>query len=530
MLREATVARLLTALLLLGAATHAGAESPPARSPPSPEFTQAAGERIPNHPVLQAYYALPGAAPQWSEEASAQLLAAIRQAEGDGLDPAHYWIATLQAAAEQRLQATAQELDRLRTAAFVRLAVHLYHGVLEPDDHVPGIDLVRLEPGETEIRAMRDAVAGARVNAFLDRLRPRVALYDRLREALGQHRLIAAQGGWGVVPEGPTLHPGERSARVPRLRERLRVSGDLRDTAVPVDVETLDEPLTAALRHFQERHLLDADGVLGKRTLEALNVPVEARIDQIRVNLERARWLLRDLPARYVLVDVPGYELRLMEDGKELLRSRTVVGKPYRKTPIFRSAITYLDFSPTWTVPPTILRNDVLPAIRKDAAYLQKRGMRVLKFDGTAVDPATVDWQRYSGRTGFPYLIRQDPGPENALGKVKFMFPNPHHVYLHDTPSRELFARAERAFSSGCIRVEQAAGLATLLLGREGWSAAEVEVALAAGKTRRVKLNTPVPVLLYYWTVRLEDDGDVAFKRDIYGRDAALLAALEPSH
>jgi L,D-transpeptidase YcbB len=299
---------------------------------------------------------------------------------------------------------------------------------------------------------------------------------------------------------------------------------------VPVDVEALDEPLTAALRHFQERHLLDADGVLGKRTLEALNVPTEARIDQIRVNLERARWLLHDLPARYVLVDVPGYELRLMEDGKEVLRSRTVVGKPYRKTPIFRSAISYLDFSPTWTVPPTILRNDVLPAIRKDRAYLQKRGMRVLKFDGTVVDPATVDWQRYTGKTSFPYLIRQDPGPENALGKVKFMFPNPHHVYLHDTPSRELFARAERAFSSGCIRVEQAAALATLLLGQEGWSAAEVEAALAAGKTRRVKLRTPVPVLLYYWTVRLEDDGDVAFKRDIYGRDAALLAALEPSH
>ncbi len=227
-----------------------------------------------------------------------------------------------------------------------------------------------------------------------------------------------------------------------------------------------------------------------------------------------------------MLVDIAGFEVRYVRDGVELLKSRAAVGRPYRKTPIFRAAIRYLEFNPTWTVPPTILTNDVLPEIRKNPGYLARRQMRVLTFDKREVDPATVDWRRYSGKN-LPYLIRQDPGPQNALGQVKFMFPNVHSVYLHDTPERKLFLQPERAFSSGCIRVEEARRLALLLLAAEGRSETEVEALFADSATRRVPLAQPVPILLYYWTVAIEDDGDVLFKRDLYDRDAGLLAALD---
>jgi murein L,D-transpeptidase YcbB/YkuD len=354
-----------------------------------------------------------------------------------------------------------------------------------------------------------------------------VPVYAALRSTLATYRALAAGGGWKAVSDGPTLHPGEHSPRVGELRARLCASGDLRGDHCGIEGEAYDDALVTALSHFQGRHQLDADGVLGKRTLAELNVPVTARIDQIRVNLERARWLLHDLPGDYVLVDIAGYELVYVRGGKELLRSRTVVGKPYRKTPIFRSAISYIEFAPTWTVPPTILRNDVLPEIRKDPAYLAKKRMRLIDAGGGEIDPAGVNWSQYKGKRVPAFVIRQDPGPENSLGRVKFMFPNGHQVYLHDTPARELFARSERSYSSGCIRVEQAARLAELLLERQGWDAARVAAAMGESTPRRVDLTVRVPVLLYYWTVAREDDGDIRFKRDIYGGDAAILKGLD---
>jgi murein L,D-transpeptidase YcbB/YkuD len=309
------------------------------------------------------------------------------------------------------------------------------------------------------------------------------------------------------------------------LRQRLLASAN-GAAHTTHDPELFDPALEAAVRHFQSRHQLAADGVVGKKTLAAANVSAAARIGQIRANLERARWLLHDLPPTYVLVDIAGFEVRYFRDGRELLRSRAAVGQPYRKTPIFRSRISYLEFNPSWTVPPTILTKDVLPEIRKDPGYLARRTMRVLTLQGQEVDPAGIDWRRYSGRN-LPYVVRQDPGPKNALGQVKFMFPNAHMVYLHDTPEREIFRQPERAFSSGCIRIEEARRLAVLLLGAEGRSESDVDALFAEAKTRRVRLAHPVPILLYYWTVALGDDGDVLFKRDLYGRDDALLAALD---
>ncbi len=481
-----------------------------------------AGTLVRNTPLLQSFYAARGQQPAWITPASRQqLLAAVGTASAEGLNPRDYHLAALQGSATD-----AAAFDALRTDALIRLAAHLFHGKLDPVDYLPGIDLQSEELGNNAVQMLENAIAKPDISALLERLTPRARIYVQLKAGLAQYRIIEQHGGWRPIDDGPTLRTGDRSPRVAALRERLRTSADLRDTGPLIDQELFDTALAQATRHFQARHQLDADGVVGKKTLAALAVPVAQRIDQIRINLERARWLLHDLPASYVLVDIAGFAVRYVQDGKELLRSRAVVGKPYRKTPIFRASISYLEFNPTWTIPPTILRQDTLPEIRKNPAYLASRHMRVLTFQGKEVNPASVDWSRYQGNN-LPYMIRQDPGPDNALGRVKFMFPNKYDVYLHDTPSRDLFRHSERAFSSGCIRVEQAATLAKLLLARQGWTPAQVDEAFVSARTRKVSLESAVPVLLYYWTVAIEDDGDILFKRDIYQRDAKLLQALD---
>jgi murein L,D-transpeptidase YcbB/YkuD len=308
------------------------------------------------------------------------------------------------------------------------------------------------------------------------------------------------------------------------LRHRLTASGDL--SGDKADSPEFDKPVETAVRRFQERHGLTVDGVAGRATLAAMNVPVERRIDQIRANLERARWVLHELPAEYVLVDIAGFKVRFYRDGRAIWETRAVVGRPMRMTPIFKSRITYLEANPTWTVPPTILGEDVLPAIRRDPHYLQEKNMRVIDRHGNPVDPAGIDWSRYRG-SNFPYMIRQDPGPDNALGRIKFMFPNKHAVYLHDTPGKELFRRTERTFSSGCIRIEDPYGFAELLLDRDPeWGREHIVAAIDSLKTRTIRLRNPVVVILLYWTVDVGDNGAVLFKQDIYDRDPPIIKAL----
>jgi murein L,D-transpeptidase YcbB/YkuD len=310
------------------------------------------------------------------------------------------------------------------------------------------------------------------------------------------------------------------------LRERLRVTGDLpADAPAPVAAELFDAPLLLAVRAFQERHALDVDGAAGPGTLAALNVPVTARIDQLRLTLERTRWVIDDTAGDAVVVNIAGAEVFVTRRGQVSWWRRAVVGQVARQTPIFRGLMTYLELNPTWTIPPTILRQDVLPKVRRDRGYLAANDIRVLDRTGRPVDPGTVDWNARS----FPYLLRQDPGPKNPLGLIKLMFPNPHDVYLHDTPGRaSTFARATRAFSSGCIRVEDPFALAALLLDDPArYTAAGLEASLADRKTRRITLPRPWPVLVLYWTAALDAAGRVRFLPDLYGRDPAVLAALD---
>ncbi|TAL02410.1 MAG: murein L,D-transpeptidase [Porticoccaceae bacterium] len=491
---------------------------------------------------VQAFYAARAMRPAWGDDRTvAALVAAIATLDGDGLVPGDYRPRTLLGAyrnahaATPRAEALAQ-FDVQLSGLLITVLHHLAFGKVDPAGIDPDWELPRAAP-PLDFAAVSQAVDARQFETAFAVARPGHALYAGLRAGLARYRDLERRGGWQALPrQSATLHPGDRHDDVPLLRARLALVEDLAEpspdtcadpaAATPMpDPDCYDDALAAAVRSFQRSHLLKADGVVGANTRAALNVPVAARINQIRINLERARWLLPGLPESFVLVDVPGYQLSYFRPGGDIWRARIVVGRPTRPTPTLRSAITHLTFNPTWTVPPTILREDVLPKVRKDAGYLAQENIAVLDASGARLDPRGIDWSRPGN-----LILRQDAGPHNALGRVAIRFPNTHTVYLHDTPAQELFERDQRALSSGCVRVEHALEFVRLLLDDETrWNADAIAAVVAEGSTREVDLARRVPLILYYWTVQTDADGALSFRPDLYQRDAALLAALDRS-
>jgi len=482
--------------------------------------------------VLPALYAKRGYTPVWTNPISVQqLISAIEKVDRDGLDPADYNLTTLRLLLERNNETGGADpeytanLDLLLTDSLIRLGYDLSFGKVDPGELDSSWNMTRYIEDPDMLLQKDDAIEKGRVDALLRSLTPQSFTYQRLKQALAAYRRYQQLGGWQPVPEGPALRTGLSDARVPALRARLIATRDLatQDMSLP----TFDDAVEAGVKHFQRRHGLEADGVAGKQTLAELNVTVEARIKQIRANLERARWMLHDLPDTFVMVDIAGFNVRLFRDGEVAWETRAVVGQPYRMSPEVRSTLTYLDLNPTWTVPPTVLDKDVLPELRQDPGYLAEKDMQVIDYHGNPVDAGGIDWKRYNGYS-FPWLIRQNPGPKNALGRIKFMFPNRHSVYLHDTPVKALFAKPERAFSSGCIRIEHPYELAELLLqGNAGWDRRRLDQAIDSLQTRTVSLKQPVTILLMYWTVTVDDDGTIRFNRDIYRRDPPIIRGLD---
>ncbi|MCU0766095.1 MAG: L,D-transpeptidase family protein [Gammaproteobacteria bacterium] len=476
--------------------------------------------------VLPALYEQRGYAPVWSSAAPIEeLIAALQIADQNGLDPKDYRLDT----AEQALRAlragqpgtVEEQADRdiALSDSLVRLVEHLHYGRIDPV-RVYADWSVRPQTPDP-VAEVGGALQRGEVKALVERAIPTYPPYQRLVKALGQYRELAARGGWPTVADGPTLKPGEESPRIRQVRARLKVTGELAAGAPTSDV--YDPGLVEAVKAFQARHGLGSDGEIGRKTVVAMNVSAAQRVDQLRVNLERARWALHALRDTYVVVDIAGYTAVFVRDGKVVWESRAQVGQPLRKTPVLQSRFTDLVFNPTWTVPPTVLDQDIIPAAKHDPEVVVKKGLRVLDRDRNELDPYEIDWSRYSGKN-FPYVLRQDSGAGNSLGKVKFNFPNRHAVYMHDTPKKAYFGRAERAFSSGCIRIDKPLELAELLLDDpKNWSREQIEAAIAKGGTRTVMLRKQVPVLILYWTVDVDDHGRVTFKNDVYDQDRLVL-------
>ena len=464
----------------------------------------------------------------WTDQISIrQLVDAIKDSYHDGLTPEDYHLSLIQQLqgelAADPDPAKQAELDVVLTDSLVRLGYHLVIGKVDPvslDSNWNMDRTLKLDP----MLEMSTAIDHAQVTKLVDSFRPQADFYGDLKQALANYRKIQAKGGWPQVSAGKTLKLGMTAPSVITIRERLAITADM--PADDMESDLYDDAVEAGVRKFQKRHGLEEDGAFGKTTLAAMNVPVKARIDQIRVNLDRARWVLHDLPLDFVLTDIAGFNVLYIQNGQEVWKTRVQVGKAYRKTPVFRDHIRYIEFNPTWTVPPTILRKDILPKVKHDPEYLQNKDMVVLNQQGTQIDPATIDWSQYPGKA-FPYMIRQQPGPKNALGRVKFMFPNKHLVYLHDTPSKSGFKRAGRAFSSGCIRVQNPFYFAELLLADNlGWNRTKIDSVVESRKTTRVNLTKPLTVMLLYWTVTVDDQNQVVFKNDIYDRDGSVLTGL----
>lgn len=496
-----------------------------------------------NASILPRFYRERNYRPAWINDLGLSdtgraLLDVLRGAADEGLCPEDYHLGRLEALAGVDADPRSYgilfdpgymgRLDLLLSDAFLLYVAHLSGGRVDPVTVHEGWRARRRQTDLSGVLAMV-VEEGRPLAEALAELGPPGEGFQRLREALAGYRRIAALGGWPQVPPGPVLRSGARDGRLPALRQRLVASGDLAEPALSAGI-LFDAATEDALRHFQERHGLDADGVLGAKTLVALNVSVEARIRQLELNLERQRWLPWSLGRRHLLVDVADFRLKVVEEGRTVMTMAAVVGTAYRKTPVFSARMTYLEFAPYWSVPPTILREDKLPLIRSDPGWLARHHYEIVRWEGgepVAVAPATVDWGRVTART-FPGTLRQKPGPWNPLGRVKFMFPNRFAVYLHDTPDRHLFARDVRSYSSGCIRIERPVDLAQYLLeGKAGWDCERILAEVARSAPLQVGLPQPLPVHVLYRTAWVAEDGSVQFREDVYLRDLDLQLALD---
>jgi len=480
--------------------------------------------------LLDSLYSLRDYKPAWTDQAMVkQLFDQVLKSVEHGLNPEDFHAKQLGMSLNPGSRAKdpvfRANTEILCTDAVARLAITLQYGKLDPANFDPAWNFSRQIVRQDPLEYFNKVLETKTVALTLATLGPQNENYRWFQTGLKEYRSIKASGGWPTVSAGPTLTVGSTGSRVAELRQRLRIT---RDLAVPdpADPEEFDNGLEAAVKTFQNRHGIDPDGKAGPRTIEELNIPVETRINQLRTSLERMRWVYRDLPERFVIVDIAGFHAYLIDGGERIWETRVQVGKPYHATPIFKDTMRYLDFNPTWTIPPGILRKETLPAIRRDPSYLSRNNMSVVTTSGKIVDPSTIDWAATASK-GFPYMIRQEPGPHNALGRVKFMFPNKYMVYLHDTPSKGLFARSERAFSHGCIRTQNPFDLAELLLKDQGWDRARIDQVIESRKTTRVNLSEPLTVMLLYWTAAVDKEGTVFFRKDVYDRDPPIIEGLD---
>ena len=441
-------------------------------------------------------------------DADQSRLDALYASHEHGLEPADYNIATLEALLQDDSQISSLDIESVLNQSFHQYSHDIANGRLnpltaDPDWHIPLLEVTHdLPPSHKE--------------------------YQRLKQALAKYRRIEQEGGWPQVPPGPDLVKGMRHEQVITLRNRLRITGDF-DSEMLADPYYFDQGLEQAVIKFRERHGQAGIGTVTKATRATLNVPVEDRISQILVTMERWRWLPRDPGDHYVWVNLANADMQIIEKGEPVFSMRVIIGRPYRSTPSFRSEIDRVVFNPAWSVPKTIAVEDILPQQKNDVHFISRKHIRVFKGVGESsreVEPDQVVWKKLDANY-FPYRLRQDAGPKNSLGRLKFMFDNPFDIYMHDTPAKLLFDLPRRAFSSGCVRLEKSAEFAAYLLARDkGWDLSEVQSQIDRSITQTVRLDKKVPVYFVYLTSWVTKNDVVNFREDVYDRDAKVAKAL----
>lgn len=507
----------------------------------SPLHITVRGELIYNSFMLETFYKRHAFEPAWVLNdirllQAYYLIEAIEAAYLEGLTPDHYHLRTIKALMTEVQEnvrkkthqdpETLVDLDLLLTDAFLLLGCHFSAGCVNP---------VTIEAewftkrGRVDAAAVLDiALNENRVKETLQSLLPPQDSYAKLKQALQAYRKIVIKGGWPGIPEGPSLKVGFQDERIIPLRQRLIISGFL-DPDENIPTVTFDPSLENAVKKFQSLQGLDVDGVVGPATLKALNTSAEARARQIELNLERMRWIYKNLGQRYIIVNIADFTLNVIEKNHAILSMRVVVGKQFWHTPVFIGKMTYIVLNPSWNVPRSIAVEETIPKIKKDPDYLSKHNMKILKGwseNAEEIDPGTINWSSLDVRN-FKYRFRQDPGPRNPLGRIKFMFPNEFGVYLHDTPSKRLFSKSVRSFSHGCIRLENPLDLGEYVLkGDPDWTRGKIIAEIEMGKEKIVRLPEPVDIHIIYLTAWVDDEGSLHFRDDIYERDARLDESL----
>ena len=460
----------------------------------------------------------------------------LKQAQLKGLNPEDYdasrWdgrLAKLAPATATPAQSDLVDFDIALTVAAMRYIDALHIGRINPQHFKFGLTM-----GPTKIdlaEFLRNQVLPApNVPAVIETVERPHAGYKRAEAALAQYLKLAAQGDGDPVPTpAKTVRPGDSYAGMPQLIRRLQLLGDLASIdPAPEGGAVYQGQVVDAVKHFQARHGLEPDGLLGKGTIKEINTPLSQRVQQLEFALERYRWLPPDFPQPPILVNIPQFRLRTLRRAGSSLSMNVVVGRAYRnQTPVFSGAMRFVIFRPYWEVPASITHAELIPKIARNPSYLAKNNYEVVDGSGSVITDGDLSAGVLSGLRSGAYRIRQKPGPKNALGLVKFLFPNSYNVYLHSTPSVSLFSRARRDFSHGCIRVSDPVALAAWVLrDKPGWTVDNIRAAMNGNQTVQVTLDQPIPVLILYSTALVTPTGEVQFFDDIYGYDTKLAVAL----
>lgn len=487
-----------------------------------------ARERLLEPKTVARFYEARQSRAAWDRDATGEIVEAIRGVSRDGLNPKDYHLEAIEKLSQgQSHTPEAQaDLDLLLTDAVAAIADHVRFGRVLPATLNPEWN-VDPRAGAPPLETTVAGIAGTHaVRRAIEDQRPDHFIYHGLVDALARMREFESHGGWPTIPPGGGIRPGASDPRIPAIRARLAITGELPGEARN-DRTTYDDALRRAVMLFKADHRLDTTAVIDRATIEAMNVSASARANQARANLERARWVVNGLKDDFVLVNLPAFKAYLIRNQKNVWEARTQIGDEAKQTPTFRADMRTVVFNPDWSVPQSILVQEILTKMQSGDNVIGEKGLVLYDDHNQPVDPSSIDWKHVKPES-FPYTLKQPPGESNALGRVKFLFPNPYSIYLHDTPSRHLFASNVRTFSHGCIRLEHPLELAEILLkGQDSWNSEKINRVLETGETQNVELEHSLPVLIVYWTVSVGASGRVHFAHDIYDLDPPLLAALD---